>query len=217
MENSKNNPRSPLPLFYQIFVSLSKEDQISFLKKACKSSDICCISSYDEGIPEDFVVTYMYRKRRLYPFEDIPYNDQLVTEKIGYLFSLKRCSILLHRLLQSEYPNSFQVERCYHIISLILRASSETWIPRDENTIKIITNDFLPDGTFIETRSSILEDIFSAPKIEIYCTNKLLIDGEELDKKIFNILELLSDDNKYQIFLDFWGNLPNYEVQETVE
>ena len=136
----------------------------------------------------------------------------VVTENIGNQLNLRRCSFYL-QLWYPDHTSEQDVLKCYNIFKLVTKKGTtcEYMEDKDDNT------DFYRDsfcekaGTFFTSRKDYVYLLFSNVNLRFACYD---IDTEDDPRKRrkFTLLELLTNDENYQYFYEYWNNLPDYET-----
>ena len=163
---------------------------------------------YNKGVKDDFVVTYL---------EPIGKNGRCRTksprvavchEKLGDVISYYKCDAYL-RLHFDDLVSEKNVATCCNILKIICKKvmEAEEMGDKEDHTDFYTYNYFKKNGTFEYSRKHLTQKFFCSINPRIIC-----YDIEKYQKgKEFTLRELLTDEQKYKFFVDYWNSVPDYE------
>ena len=136
----------------------------------------------------------------------------VVTEDIGNQLNLRRCSFYL-QLWYEDYTSEQDVLRCYNIFKLVAKkgTSYEPMGEKDDNVYFYRESYWEKAGTFHTSRKDYVRVLFSNVNLRFACYD-IDKDGDPTKRRKFTMLELLTNDENYQYFYEYWNNLPDYET-----
>jgi hypothetical protein len=162
----------------------------------------------NHNTPESFQVIYLARQDGKNFFSNDVCKLKVVTENIGHLLNKKRIYHWLHYKYPDREFTEKEINRSFDIISLLMRKCDgfenedcKIWKFYDDNTL------YLNYSICENKRSEILHYFLSAPEAHILYT-----EPKTRKEKHFLFIDLLNDDAKYQIFKDYYSQVPDYET-----
>ena len=163
---------------------------------------------YFKGLEDDFVVIYLKPTDDENCYRTKTPKVMVYREKLGDVLSLYKCDAYL-RLYFDDLVNDKTVWRCYNILKIICKKVMEVeeMGDKEEHTDFYTYKHFEKDGTFKYNRKLLIKGFFHSPNPRILC-----YDLEKFRKgRKITLRELLTDDQKYKYFLDYWNRVPDYE------
>ncbi len=136
----------------------------------------------------------------------------VVTENIGNQLNLKRCSLYL-QLWYEDYVSQENILRCYNIFKLVAKkgTSCESMEDEDDNMDFYRESYWEKSGTFFISRKDYIYLLFRNVNLRFVCYDiDTEVDGSKRRK--FTLRELLTNEEKYRYFYEYWNNLPDYET-----
>lgn len=172
------------------------------------------LRQYEETpYPDDLTIVYRLLEKGLPKPEEATACSKLVRETLGKWCNPVRC---VARLLETYPMQRFsvnQVKRCLHIFRLIVRYCSYIDM-QDDAQVEFGFEDYYPMGHFQIKRSKVLQDLLNAPEVKVLC-----FDIDQQEGPNFTLLELLTQDQAYDTFMEVWEKRPAYDftAEEQVE
>lgn len=146
---------------------------------------------------------------------------RVVTEYVEDILSLKRCGLYLQLWYEDLYSEE-NVKKCYNIFRLVTQKASDYHFDFDKkgDCAEFFCDNFYEKpGTSKTKRKKILLILFENSRLKFLCFEPDDSHGlteYSSDVPIFELKDLLTDDNKYKTFLDYWENLENYETKRNI-
>ena len=163
---------------------------------------------YNKGVEDDFIVIYLKPTDDENCYRTKTPKVIVYREKMGDILSLYKCDAYL-RLYFDDLVNDKTVRRCHNILKIICKKvmEAEEMGDKEEHTDFYTYKFFYKDGTFKYNRKFLIKKFFHSPNPRILCYDEEKFrDGRKITLK-----ELLTDDQKYKCFLDYWKSVPDYE------
>lgn len=206
----------------------------------------CLVIPYPKGNKKDVKITYLspnFAKKFSYGEQDLlkgKISLKVITEELGDLLSLRRCSMYLHFMFPDEDFSDNNIKRCFEIILIVLNKASHVE-QMDTNILDCCYNYwFINHGVMTDKRKDILDLIFSNKTINIPLYNvdeqvnndwiqttelsfeeKLSYissndnnpdqDQSHLKYMTFTLKEMLECDQAYNLFIERWSKFPSHQ------
>ena len=159
--------------------------------------------------PDAFSI--VYRKLEGLPDKENP-QGSIVREKLGNYLTIQRCAAYLFLAYPGEHFTTEQLEKCQFIFWTIVQHCTYVEMSDDlEFGFEFGFEDYYPAGCFCIARSVMLKKLFNAPEIIVWC-----FDVDHPSPK-FTMLELLTQNQVYETWIQSWEARPAYQSLYTHE
>lgn len=121
------------------------------------------------------------------------------------------------QLWYEDYTSEQHVLRCYNIFKLVTqKGTSVEHMGDEEDRVDLYRENYWEkSGTFRMSRKDYLKELFCNINLRFICY--------DLDKKTdknkrqkFTLLQLLTNDEAYSYFCNYWSNLEDYETLRNI-
>ena len=165
---------------------------------------------YNKGVKDDFVVTYLEPIDKNNCYQTKSPRVVVCHEKLGNVVSYYKCDAYL-RLHFDDLVSDKNVARCCNILKIICKKvmEAEEMGDKEDHTDFTLINT-LRKTVHLNTVGNIINKFFCSvnPRIICYDIEKYW-KGKE--NSSFTLRELLTDEEKYKFFVDYWNSVPDYE------
>jgi hypothetical protein len=164
---------------------------------------------------EDLKIVYLKTIGIHHPFDRTP-PVTAVTENVGNLLNLKRCSLYL-QLWYENNTSEKDVQRCYNIFKLVAKkgTTSEHMCDTNNNNVDFYRESYLGKAGTFGDRKDYIKQLFMNINLRFLCFD---VDKEKDKNKRreFTLLKLLTDEEAYNYFYDYWSKLEDYETVRNI-